>query len=265
MITDDRGRVRRALARAKEAHPPSELRARVRSAPPPRPPRIRVEGELRLIPAPPSTLPPEPTVRLCLHEGAAALAVREDSPLLSWTPRETAVELPLLRQDLVIDEYQIWETRALLADAMVFDAAVLERNQLFEYLHLACELGLTPVIQADTEAPLETALRACESLDRAATRAALLFALPTGEVHPRSLEPFIRRTTIIPPARPIVVEARPRSRADTEALQGARADAALWTEPWDRPEELAARLREVSVRPREHTPDEFPPFPPHES
>ncbi len=65
---------------------------------------------------------------------------------------------PLLRKDFIFDEYQIYESRANHADAILLIAAALEKNQAKEYLHLANELGLHVLFEIHDEYDLETAL-----------------------------------------------------------------------------------------------------------
>src|SRR4030042_2775663 len=63
---------------------------------------------------------------------------------LSFLPDvKEVLSKPVLRKDLIFDEYQIYESRASEADAVLFIASVLDRNQAAEYLHLASELGLS--------------------------------------------------------------------------------------------------------------------------
>jgi indole-3-glycerol phosphate synthase len=65
---------------------------------------------------------------------------------------------PFLRKDFIFDEYQIYESRAYEADAILLIAALLEINQAVEYLHLAKELGLSVLFEVHDFKELEMAL-----------------------------------------------------------------------------------------------------------
>jgi indole-3-glycerol phosphate synthase len=67
---------------------------------------------------------------------------------------------PLLRKDFIFDEYQIYESRAHEADAILLIAALLEKNQAVEYLHLAGELGMAVLFEVHDFEELEMALSA---------------------------------------------------------------------------------------------------------
>jgi indole-3-glycerol phosphate synthase len=69
-----------------------------------------------------------------------------------------AVSLPLLRKDFTIDPLQIYEARAIGADAVLLIAAILTSQQLKEYLALSAELGLDVILEVHDRAELETAL-----------------------------------------------------------------------------------------------------------
>ncbi len=65
---------------------------------------------------------------------------------------------PVLRKDFIFDEYQIYESRAYEADAILLIAAILEKSQASEYLHLAKELGLSVLFEVHDFRELEMAL-----------------------------------------------------------------------------------------------------------
>lgn len=65
---------------------------------------------------------------------------------------------PVLRKDFIFDEYQIYESRAHEADAILLIAAILDKNQADEYLHLAEELKLSVIFEVHNFKELEMAL-----------------------------------------------------------------------------------------------------------
>lgn len=65
---------------------------------------------------------------------------------------------PVLRKDFIFDEYQIYESRASGADAILLIAALLGKNQAEEYIHLAGETGLHVLFEIHDEYDLEKAL-----------------------------------------------------------------------------------------------------------
>ncbi|MEW6108660.1 MAG: indole-3-glycerol phosphate synthase TrpC [Nitrospirota bacterium] len=54
---------------------------------------------------------------------------------------------PVLRKDFIFDEYQIYEAKANMADAILLIAAILVPNQANEYLHLSQELGISVLFE----------------------------------------------------------------------------------------------------------------------
>ena len=69
-----------------------------------------------------------------------------------------AVSLPLLRKDFIVDAYQIYEARALGADAILLIAAALTPAQIADYQALAQELGLAALVEVHTEEEMDVAL-----------------------------------------------------------------------------------------------------------
>ena len=78
---------------------------------------------------------------------------------LEFIPKVKKVTtIPLLRKDFIFDEYQIYESRANEADAILLIAAILDKNQAKEYLHFAKELGLSVLFEVHDLKELEMAL-----------------------------------------------------------------------------------------------------------
>ena len=97
--------------------------------------------------------------------GAACLSVLTDGPYFGGTVADLqsardAVELPVLRKDFVIDEVQVYETRAIGADAILLILAALPDDaHLADLYALATELGLGVLVETHDEAELDRALR----------------------------------------------------------------------------------------------------------
>lgn len=70
----------------------------------------------------------------------------------------SAVDIPILRKDFMVDEYQFYEARAHGADVILLIVAALSKNQLDDYFHLSKELGMRALIEVHTPGELESAL-----------------------------------------------------------------------------------------------------------
>ena len=97
--------------------------------------------------------------------GASALSVLTDEAFFQGSDdnlrlaREVA-QLPTLRKDFTIDEYQIFETRLLGADAILLIVALLDGSQLGDFLGLARESGLTALVEVHDEEEIRRAVDA---------------------------------------------------------------------------------------------------------
>ncbi|MFH1699713.1 MAG: indole-3-glycerol phosphate synthase TrpC [Candidatus Zixiibacteriota bacterium] len=91
-------------------------------------------------------------VRLYQDAGAAAVSVVTEEQFFSGSiddlkkARENT-SLPILRKDFIIEECQIWESRAIGADAILLIAAILSDDQLYDLHALAHKIGLETIIE----------------------------------------------------------------------------------------------------------------------
>ncbi|HEY2653942.1 MAG TPA: indole-3-glycerol phosphate synthase TrpC, partial [Solirubrobacteraceae bacterium] len=95
--------------------------------------------------------------------GAAALSVLTESrnfggSLDDLRRARAASSLPLLRKDFIVDPYQLHESLAAGADAILLIVAALEDPHLSALYDLASELGLAAVVEVHDERELERAL-----------------------------------------------------------------------------------------------------------
>ena len=95
---------------------------------------------------------PEDIARAYFRNGASAISCLTDENFfgghLSFIRRvKEAVPLPVIRKDFLIDPYQLWESRANGADAVLLIAECLTESQIVDMLILAQQLQLTVLLE----------------------------------------------------------------------------------------------------------------------
>jgi len=95
--------------------------------------------------------------------GAAAISVLTeptffDGALEHLTAVRSAVRLPLLRKDFVVDPYQLFEARAAGADAVLLIVAALDQEEMVALHRRAWDLGLATLVEIHDEAELTRAI-----------------------------------------------------------------------------------------------------------
>lgn len=68
-------------------------------------------------------------------------------------------ELPILRKDFMIEEYQFYEAKAIGADAVLLITAILDDTQMHDFYQLARELELDVLVETHDEAEIERAMK----------------------------------------------------------------------------------------------------------
>ncbi len=148
-----------------------------------------------------------------------------------------AVELPILRKDFTVDEYQIFEAKTLGADAVLLICAILSEAQLQEYLSLTHELGLHALVEAHDADEVATALRSGTAIIGVNNR-----NLKDFTVNPLN---SLRLREQIPQDRIFVAESGISKASDTAGLKAAGVQAVLVGEALMRAPDAAAMLKEM--------------------
>lgn len=169
-------------------------------------------------------LDPESTARAYEAGGAAALSVLTDRPyfggaIADLDAARSATALPALRKDFVIDEIQVYETRAVGADAMLLIVAALDDPTLRDLLALGSELGLDVLVETHDEHEVERAVAAGARIVGVNSRSLQTF----GE----DLSIAERLRSMIPRESIAVAESAVRSADDARRMADAGFDAVL--------------------------------------
>ena len=144
------------------------------------------------------------------------------------------VELPILRKDFTLDEYQIYEAKCIGADAVLLICSLLSAAQLGEYLAQAQELGLSALVEAHTADEVQQALAAGAEIIGVNNRNLKNFTVDVTN----SLA--LRQKA--PPGVLFVAESGITSPSDVSALRAAGVDAVLVGEALMRAPDKAAAL-----------------------
>ncbi|HTI34253.1 MAG TPA: indole-3-glycerol phosphate synthase TrpC, partial [Miltoncostaea sp.] len=130
-----------------------------------------------------------------------------------------ACDLPLLRKDFVVDEYQLLEARVAGADAVLLIVAALERGRMEELMGAASDLGLDVLVEVHDEKEVETAVES----------GAELIGINNRDLH--SLEVDLETTfellADVPAGTVVVAESGITENEDVERLERAGVDAIL--------------------------------------
>ena len=107
---------------------------------------------------------PAEIARSYAQYGAACLSVLTDEQFFQGSAAylkqaRAACELPVLRKDFMVSEYQIYQARAMGADAILLIAAALSLKQMQAFEKLAHQLGMAVLVEVHDGKELEVALQ----------------------------------------------------------------------------------------------------------
>jgi len=177
--------------------------------------------------------------------GASCLSVLTDGPSFQGTDSylqqaRAATTLPVLRKDFLVDPWQVAESRALGADAILVILAMVDDALAADLLAEAARFGMDALVEIHDEAEM--------------TRAARLGAHLLG-VNNRDLRTFVtdlavteRLAPLAPQGALLVAESGIFTHADATRLQGAGAKAMLVGESLMRQADVAAATRALLGR-----------------
>jgi len=129
------------------------------------------------------------------------------------------VDIPVLRKDFMVDEYQFYEARAHGADLVLLIVAALSKSQLKDFFDIATELEMAALIEVHTADELERALEISPRIIGVNSR-----NLKTLEVEPKAFADLIPQ---IPAELIRVAESGISTRSDVEFAQNSGAKAIL--------------------------------------
>lgn len=181
------------------------------------------------------------------ENGAAAVSVVTDETFfrgkLDTLRRLRYVEhfpLPLLRKDFIIDEVQLFETRASGADAVLLIAAALRDDGRLAALHaFALDLGLAPLVEVHNDKEVERALH-LEGVNLIGINNRDLTSFKV------DLSTSERLRSLIPAGIMVVAESGIHTRRDVARLAQAGIQAVLVGESLITATDIALKVREFS-------------------
>ena len=170
-------------------------------------------------------LDPVELARTYAQNGAAAISVLTEERYFGGSLEHLAAigeamdNIPLLRKDFIFDPYQVYESRAGGASALLLIVAILSDSELSELLSLSHELGLMCLVEVHNQAELERAIMSGAQIIGINNRDLKTFAV--------DLETTGRLRPLIPKDRIVVSESGIKDRGDVQKLRKWGVDAML--------------------------------------
>ncbi|MBI5641992.1 MAG: indole-3-glycerol phosphate synthase TrpC [Deltaproteobacteria bacterium] len=180
--------------------------------------------------------------------GAAAISVLTESKYFKGkldylTPIKNNLKLPVLRKDFIFDDFQIYESRAAGADALLLIASILDTQRLKELIDLTARLGMDSLVEVHNEAEIKKAVDAGARIIGINNR-----NLQTFET---DIETTFKLAPLVPEGCLIVSESGINSYEDILNLKDAGVSAFLIGEALVKEHEIARKLRALrGIAPR---------------
>lgn len=174
--------------------------------------------------------------------GASAISVITERRFFSGEPgyinvAKEVVKLPILRKDFIIDEYQIYESRNIGADAVLLIVSILDQSTLSDFIALSLDLGMSSLVEIHSERELERALKAGAEIIGINNRDLTTFKV--------DINTTIRIMKEIPEGKTTVSESGINTKADVQRLADAGVHAVLVGEAIVTSKDVGAKIKEL--------------------
>jgi indole-3-glycerol phosphate synthase len=175
--------------------------------------------------------------------GAAALSILTEpfhfgGSLDDLRDARAASELPVLRKDFVVDPYQLYESAAAGADAILLIVAALEPEDLFDLLHEARALDLDALVEVHDERELDVALDVEADVLGINNRDLADFSVDIDRTYALLSD--------VPAGKTVVSESGYSTRAQLDELERVGVDAVLIGETLMRADDIEAACRALT-------------------
>jgi indole-3-glycerol phosphate synthase len=188
---------------------------------------------------------PVAIARIYAENGAAAISVLTDNKyfggrlgyLLDIKGALGNTRPPLLRKDFIFDSYQVYESRAYGADAILLIVAILKPEEVHTLLDLSCRMHMQCLLEAHDENELNIALHSGAQIIGINNRDLQTFTV--------DMNTTARLRPLVPPDRIVVSESGIRTPEDIKKLRCWGVNAALVGETLLSSPDIAAKMREL--------------------
>jgi len=147
------------------------------------------------------------------------------------------IRVPLLRKDFIFDPYQIYESRACGADALLLIVAILDDDKLVQLINLSYTLGMKCLVEIHDESELRRAVSSGCQIIGINNR-----DLQTFKVYLHTTE---RLRPFVPDDCIVVSESGIRRHADVEKLRQWKVNAMLVGEVLSAADDAAGKMKEL--------------------
>lgn len=174
--------------------------------------------------------------------GASAISMITERGFFSGEPEYIGIakgvtKIPVLRKDFLFDEYQIYESRCLGADAILLIVSILEQSALSDFISLSSELGMSSLVEVHDERELERALKANAEIIGTNNRDLTTFKV--------DINTTLRVMKEMPGEKIVVSESGIYNRGDVRRLMNAGVHAILVGEAIVTSKDVGEKIREL--------------------